>query len=131
MFWFAVGGVGSAGMNTGLLHVFHRIFGWRDFAALALSFFLMTALCFLWNYFVNFRTSDVWHDCLGRYLGSVSVCYALNVLISLSAIKKLGAEGSLARLAIITTVLSFTGGVKFLLYHFWVFPHGKPRAEEA
>ncbi len=123
MVWFVVGGIGSAGANTLFTQFFDHTLHWRTGPSLAVSFGIMTTFFFFWNYFINFRTSVVWKDCLWRYLGSVAVCYGLNLLISFSAIKKLGVEGSLARLAIITVVLSITGGVKFLLYHFWVFPH--------
>jgi len=134
--WFVVGGVGSAGMNTLLTQTFDHTLHWRTGPSLAVSFAIMTAFFFFWNYFINFRTSAIWKDCLWRYLLSVAICYGLNVLISFSAIKKFGAEKSLSRFLIITAVLSVTGGVKFLLYHFWVFPHGanaqsEPRASEA
>ena len=112
-------------MKSLLTQLFDKYFQWRTGPSLAVSFAIMTCFFFVWNYFVNFRTSVVWHDCLWRYLGSVGVCYGLNLLITFTAIKRLGAEGSLHRFLIIAGVLSVTGGVKFLLYHFWVFPHGK------
>ena len=121
--WFVVGGVGSAGMNTLMTQFFDHTLGWRTGPSLSVSFAIMTSFFFFWNYFINFRISAVWRDCLWRYLLSVAVCYGLNVLISFSAIKKFGAEKSLQRFFIIAAVLSITGGVKFLLYHFWVFPH--------
>ncbi|MEA3186393.1 MAG: hypothetical protein QOD99_223 [Chthoniobacter sp.] len=126
MLWFVVGGVGSAGMNTLLTQFFDHQLRWRTGPSLAVSFAIMTVFFFLWNYFINFRTSVNWHECLWRYLGSVAVCYGINLLISFSAIKRFGAEKSWQRFLIIAGVLSITGGVKFLLYHFWVFPHGKP-----
>lgn len=128
MIWFVVGGVGSAGMNTVLTQLFDHFLHWRTGPSLAASFAIMTVFFFGWNYFINFRTSVVWHDCIWRYLGSVAVCYGLNLLIAFSAIKRLGAEKSLSRFLIIASVLSITGGVKFLLYHFWVFPHGRAGA---
>lgn len=124
MIWFVVGGAGSAGMNTLLTQTFDHTLHWRTGPSLAVSFGIMTVFFFFWNYFINFRTSAVWKDCLWRYLLAVAICYGLNVLISFSAIKKFGAEKSFSRFLIITAVLSVTGGVKFLLYHFWVFPHG-------
>lgn len=128
LLWFVVGGAGSAGMNTLFTQFFDQYLGWRTGPSLAVSFAIMVVFFFAWNYYVNFRTSVVWHNCLPRYLGCVAVCYALNLLITFSAIKRLGAEKSLERFFIIAIVFSLTGGVKFLLYHFWVFPHGRPPA---
>src|SRR5438094_500773 len=82
--FFVLGGVFSSLLNTSLLKLFRDYFGWPAAAAFALSVFLVTCVLFLWSYFVNFRTSRVWHNCLHRYLTCVAICYALNYCIGLS-----------------------------------------------
>ena len=56
----------------------------------------------------------------------------MTYLIGLCGLKKFGSTGLVGFLVIIT-VQSFTGGIKFLLYHFWVFPHadGPPSAGDS
>ena len=45
---------------------------------------------FLWSYFVNFRTSRVWQNCLGRYLACVVLACLMNYAIGLFGLKQYG-----------------------------------------
>lgn len=122
VFFFAIGGAFSALLNTSAYRLLHDMLGLPPAAAYAISLLFITTVLFMWSYFVNFRTAQAWNDCIGRYLTCVALCYAINYFIGLSGIKKWG-HGFWTTFLVIGLVQSMTGCVKFLLYHFWVFPH--------
>jgi putative flippase GtrA len=123
--FFVLGGVGSAAVNSTILNVTKDHWGWPYVAGYAFSASSTAAIFFLWSYFVNFRTSRVWKNCLGRYLCCFLLALLINYIIGLLGLKQFGST-KLLRFCVIVTVQSFTGGIKFLLYHFWVFPHADP-----
>ncbi|HEX4086766.1 MAG TPA: GtrA family protein [Chthoniobacteraceae bacterium] len=129
--FFVLGGVGSTLINSSLLELAKDRWAWPYAAGYAFSTASTAVIFFLWSYFVNFRTSRVWRNCLGRYLCCVIAAQLLNYLIGLCGLRQFGST-HLMRILVIGVVQSFTGGIKFLLYHFWVFPHAEqPRGAEA
>lgn len=124
VFWFGVGGGFSSGLNTGVMRLLCDGLHWPKAAALGVSIPVTAVVFFLWSYFINFRTSQVWKDCLHRYLACVVACQLTNYLVSLTCIRIWGTNWT--KIYFINVgVMSITGGIKFLLYHFWVFPHGR------
>jgi len=120
--FFVLGGVGSTSLNKSILAATQHFWGWPVAAGFAFSAASTAAVFFLWSYFINFRTSKVWKNCLGRYITCFLLALLMTYLIGLCGLKKFGSTGLVGFLVIIT-VQSFTGGIKFLLYHFWVFPY--------
>jgi hypothetical protein len=125
--FFVLGGFGSAFTNFLILTVAKRFLHWHDNAAYALSAGSTAVVFFLWSYFINFRTSLVWKNCIGRYLICFLLALLMNYLIGVTGLKHYGST-RLLQLLVIFTVQSFTGGIKFLLYHFWVFPYAEAPA---
>ena len=120
--FFVLGGVGSTTINSSILDATKTFWGWPYVLGYAFSAASTALIFFLWSYFVNFRTSRVWKNCLGRYLACVLLALLMNYLIGICGLKHFGTT-RLARFLVIGVVQSFTGGIKFLLYHFWVFPY--------
>ena len=95
-----------------------------------------TVFFFIWNYSLNFRTEVRKRDALPRYILAVVCMWALSSTL-LAFLKNhdfhrsLSLFGSPLDLDIITTQ-AVLGGLKFLLYHFWVFPPARhaPPAQE-
>ena len=122
IFWFGVGGGISVALNWTIFYLTGKLWHWPDAASYALSLTVVTIVFSLWNYFINFRTSAGWRECLVRYLAAIALCYAVNYSITLTGFKHLAASGWM-KYAIIAVVQIGTSGLKFLLYHFWVYPH--------
>jgi len=127
--FFVLGGVGSTLLNKNILAATSHFWGWPLMAGYAFSAASTAFVFFLWSYFVNFRTSRVWKNCLGRYLACVLLALLMNYLIGVCGLKRFGSAGLIGYL-VIGCVQSFTGGIKFLLYHFWVFPHADAPQKE-
>jgi len=134
MGFFVLGGVLSSTLNWTILNAAMHFFKWSYAQGYACSAASTAVVLFLWSYYINFRTSRVWKNCLGRYLVCWAAALLLNYLIGVSGLKHFGSS-RLLQLLVIGVVQSFTGGIKFVLYHFWVFPHAdapeKPPAEVA
>ena len=122
--FFVLGGVGSTAVNSTILNLAMHHLAWKYPAAYALSAGSTAVIFFLWSYFVNFRTSLVWKNCIGRYLACFLLALLFNYIIGVTGLKHYGSS-NLMRILVIGVVQSFTGGVKFLLYHFWVFPYAE------
>ena len=121
LFWFAVGGGLSVGINASIFFLIRDRLGWPESGALAVSLVVVTTVFAVWNYRVNFRTSRDWRECLARYLAAVALCFALNYAIGLTGIKQLG--GTRMRVFLVLfTVQILVSGLKFVLYHHWVYP---------
>ena len=120
--FFVIGGVGSTTLNSSILNLPKHYWGWPYVLGYAFSAASTALVFFLWSYFINFRTSRVWKNCLGRYIACVLLALLMNYLIGIFGLKRFGST-NLARFLVILVVQSFTGGLKFLLYHFWVFPY--------
>jgi hypothetical protein len=127
--FFLLGGVGSTLLNKNILAATQHFWGWPVVAGYAFSAASTAVVFFLWSYFINFRTSRVWKNCLGRYIACVLLALLMNYLIGVCGLKRFGSAGLIGYL-VIGCVQSFTGGIKFLLYHFWVFPYADAPAKE-
>lgn len=121
LFWFATGGGFSVLLNLGPFHWLTTSAGLSRPAALGLSLTLVTVLFGFWNYRVNFRTQQGWAACVPRYLAALGFCSLLTYGISLAGIHQLGLVSPWDRALIGATQVGVSG-IKFLLYHFWVYP---------
>ena len=97
----------------------------------ACSIGVSTTLFFLWNYFVNFRTDARKRDALARYITAVACMWLLSSG-TLTALKHFNAQMhfSLGRFPLDLDIVAtqfFLSGLKFSLYHFWVFPLPKAK----
>ncbi|MCE9609493.1 MAG: GtrA family protein [Chthoniobacter sp.] len=100
-----------------------------DFSTLAVSACSIgtgAAFFFVWNYFINFRGDTRKRDALPRYLVAVLLMSALSAGL-LTLLKQHDAHMAFAvgrfplDLDIVATQF-FLAGLKFFLYHKWVFP---------
>ena len=87
---------------------------------------------FLWNYFINFRTDSRKRDALRRYLIAVVCMWALSSGL-LYLLKQFDARMafSLGKFPLDLDIVAtqfFLSGLKFFLYHKWVFPLPKSPA---
>ena len=121
LFWFGVGGGLSVAINWSIYYIFEGRLGWTKSAALAVSLGVVTTVFAIWNYRINFRTDRGFQECLARYLIAIAFCFALNYGIALTGIKQFGTS-RLLEYGIIAVVQVVVSGVKFLLYHQWVYP---------
>ena len=127
LFWFIAG----AGVNYMLIAT---PFKWLKlhttmptWAMAACSMAVSACFFFLWNYFINFRTRRGFRECQTRYLIAVGFCYLLTYSLAMTGIKHWGSSNALTY-AIVAACQIGVAGVKFLLYHFWVYP---PEAAES
>ena len=121
LFWFGVGGAMSVAINWTIYYVFAGRLGWPKGQAFAVSLGVVTLVFAIWNYRINFRTDHGFRECLARYLVAIAFCFALNYGITLSGIKHFGTTKVL-EYGIIAVVQVLVSGVKFVLYHRWVYP---------
>jgi hypothetical protein len=125
-FWFLAG----AGVNYLLISI---PFKWlKAHTGLAIweisgcSMAVSTTFFFVWNYFINFRTDARKRDALPRYIGAVALMWLLSSG-TLTTLKYFDFHFALSigrfplDLDIIATQF-FLSGLKFFLYHKWVFP---------
>ena len=100
--------------------------GLPDFAISVCSLSVGASFFFVWNYFINFRGDSRKRDALPRYLGAVLLMSALStglltVLKQHNAHMAFSVVGFALDLDIVATQF-FLAGLKFSLYHKWVFP---------
>jgi putative flippase GtrA len=104
-------------------------------AVSACSLGVSTSFFFLWNYFINFRTHSRKRDAFARYVGAVACMWALSTT-TLTLLKHFNAGMSFhfgrvpLDLDIVATQF-FLSGLKFCLYHLWVFPLPKGAPADA
>ena len=131
-FWFIAG----SGVNYLLIAI---PFKWLQahtalslWAVAACSMAVSTSFFFVWNYFVNFRTDVRKRDALPRYVLAVGIMWSLSST-TLGFLKHHDFHHALSLghfpldLDIIATQF-FLSGLKFFLYHKWVFPLPKTPA---
>ena len=92
-----------------------------------------TSVFFVWNYFFNFRTDSRKRDALVRYLLAVGLMWLLSsTLLGWLKHQNFNWHVDIGRfqldLDIVATQFALSG-LKFLLYHKWVFPLPKPNAQ--
>lgn len=123
LFWFGVGGVISVALNAIPFRWMSVGLQWPEPVCYAISLLLVTVIFAIWNYYINFRTTRGLGECTTRYLICIGVCLGINYGLVVPAMK---VWGELAQgwgwLLIIATVQVGMGGVKFFIYHFWVYP---------
>ena len=95
-------------------------------AVAACSLGVSTTFFFGWNYFINFRTDARKRDALRRYLTAV-VCMWLLSSVTLTILKHFDARMAfnIGRFPLDLDIVAtqfFLSGLKFFLYHKWVFP---------
>jgi putative flippase GtrA len=99
-------------------------------AAVPCSMAVSVTFFFLWNYFINFRTDSRKRDALRRYLIAVGCMWLLSSGL-LILLKQFDARMafSLGKFPLDLDIVAtqfFLSGLKFFLYHKWVFPLPKP-----
>jgi len=124
--WFVTGGLISSSLNIGTFWLLETKAGLPHQAAYAGSLTLTTTVLSLWNYHVNFRTKSGFRECLVRYV--IAVC--LLALTNYSIVTPLMTAWKSYRYLLILLVQAPIGVFKFLLYHFWVYPHRDGTPEE-
>ena len=126
IFWFIAG----ASLNYALIKApftylqHHTAFPvWAiSICSLAVS----SSFFFLWNYFINFRTDSRRRDALARYIVAVIAMLLLSS-VTLTLLKTFNFHMALTLgkfpidLDIVATQF-FLSGLKFFVYHRWVFP---------
>lgn len=126
LFWFLAG----AGLNYLLIATpFKYLKTHTDlpiWAIAACSLGVSSTFFFLWNYFINFRTDSRKRDALWRYLSAVAAMWLLSSA-TLTLLKHIDVQMhfSLGRFPLDLDVVGtqfFLSGLKFVLYHLWVFP---------
>ena len=127
IFWYGVAGVVTIALNPALFRLFHHTLGWSNYAAYAVSLTLVNVLQFIWSYFVGFRTSERW-TVAARRQGTVFV--AANVL-NYALVVALQAVFPAWKEAVIVAVQVAVAAVKFVVYHYWVYPDRPASAERA
>lgn len=126
LFWFIAG----AGVNYLLISTPFKWLEAHTQLPMALktgaSLALSTTVFFFWNYFVNFRTDSRKRDALARYLGAVALMFTLSWAL-LTGLKHVNFHMAfrLGRFPLDLDIIAtqfFLAGLKFFLYHKWVFP---------
>lgn len=125
VFWFGVGGGLSVVLNIGPFHWMQKHTSLSHGASLAISLTCVTIIFSIWNYFLNFRTQRGFRECQVRYLTAVAFCYLLTYSIALTGIKHWAGGNQWFADAIVAATQIAVSGVKFLLYHRWVYPHAE------
>lgn len=123
IFWFVLGSPLSFGINWTIFYIASHRLGLSKAVALGISMTVMTVVFSIWNFFVNFRTTRNWSECLPRYMAALGLCSAVNYSLSLTGIVQLAHGSKLLESAVMAGSTFIVSGVKFLLYHFWVYPH--------
>jgi hypothetical protein len=126
LFWFMAG----AGVNYLLIATpFHWLKNHTSLPTWVIagcSMGVSAAFFFLWNYFINFRTHVRKRDALPRYLAAVICMWALSsTLLTLLKYKDWHFSFAVGHFPLDLDVVAtqfFLSGLKFLLYHKWVFP---------
>lgn len=121
LLWFTVGGLISVALNYAVYFAAYHQLHWPRGLALGISVAVVTAVFSLWNYFINFRTARRFHQSTARYLGVVALGYVLNYAIALTGLAHFGKTKAL-EFAVLAAVQVLVAGLKFLLYHAWVYP---------
>jgi hypothetical protein len=129
MFWF---GVGAGGKYFLILIPFNYLKAHTSLSTIVISgasLAVSTTFFFFWNYFLNFRTDSGTGEALARYLAAASFMWLISTL-TLSFFKALNlcSGFKIGTYPVDIDIISLQvclSGVKFLLYHKWVFPAEK------
>lgn len=95
-------------------------------ALAACSVGVATTFFFFWNYFINFRSDSRKRDALPRYIAAVACMLVLSsAMLTLLKSFDWHFKFAVARHSLDLDVVAtqfFLAGLKFFLYHKWVFP---------
>lgn len=133
IFWFLAGSVVNYLLISTPFHWLRAHTAWPTWAISACSLGLSSSIFFVWNYKLNFRTASRKRDALGRYGVAVIGMWALSS-VTLTTLKSFNAHLSFAiashalDLDVVATQF-FLAGLKFCLYHLWVFPPAKTHSD--
>ena len=98
----------------------------------ACSMAVSTTFFFAWNYFINFRTDARKRDALPRYILAVACMWLLSsTLLTLLKEHDFHHAFAIGRFPLDLDIVAtqfFLSGLKFFLYHKWVFPVPKQSA---
>ena len=118
IFWYGVAAIVTLSLNPALFTLFHKVLGWVEYLALAASLTLVGILQFIWSYYVGFRTEDHWTASARRQgatlVGALLLSYVLGLLL-LPVFPQW-------QKSVLVAVQVFIAGVKFVVYHYWVYP---------
>ena len=125
-FWFVAG----SGVNYLLIATPFKWLkvhtGLSTLAIAGCSMGVSATFFFLWNYFINFRTHARKRDALPRYICAVACMWALSSgLLALLKHDNFHLSFSIGHFPLDLDVVAtqfFLSGLKFFLYHKWVFP---------
>jgi hypothetical protein len=115
---FVAGGALSYGLNLGAFLLLHERLAADHDVAYAISLTLVTGVNFAWSYVVNFRTDATIRSCLPRYAATLLSCFVLNYALAQAGF----AAWPDREKSVILGALVAAAGVKFVVYHLWVFP---------
>ncbi len=132
-FWFLAG----SGVNYLLIST---PFKWlkahtelSDWAIAGCSMAVSTAVFFVWNYFINFRTDTRKRDALPRYILAVGCMWLLSsTTLGLLKHHNFRLAFNVGHFPLDLDIIAtqfFLSGLKFFLYHKWVFPLPKQTAD--
>ena len=127
IFWYGVAGVVTLSLNPALFTLFHEVFGWVEFVALGVSLALVAVLQFIWSYFVGFRTQDHWTVSARRQGLTLAAAFLLSYVLGLMLLPVFPRFQK----SVLVAVQIFVAAVKFVVYHYWVYPDraATPRVE--
>lgn len=118
IFWYGVAGVVTLALNPALFTLFHNVFGWVQYLALGASLTLVGVLQFVWSYHVGFRTQDHWTTSARRQGATLLAAFLLSYALGLLLLPLF----PLFEKTVLVAVQVFVAGVKFVVYHYWVYP---------
>jgi putative flippase GtrA len=126
VFWFFAGAAVNYLLIATPFQWLTKHTGLPVWAKSASSIGVSASFFFAWNYFINFRTHARKRDALPRYIAAVVCMWAVSSAI-LTTLKHFDAHLSLNiwRFPLDLDVLLtqfLPSGLKFFLYHKWVFP---------
>ncbi|MCE9609050.1 MAG: hypothetical protein K8R23_02365 [Chthoniobacter sp.] len=116
--WYGVAAVVTIPLNPALFALFHDVLGWVNYAAYAVSLTLVNVLQFLWSFFIGFRTHESWTTSARRQ----GVALVVFNLLNYALVIVLQAVFPMFEKAIIVGVQVAVAIVKFVVYHYWVYP---------
>lgn len=124
--WYLAGGFVNYGINAPLYALLYYRAQLPHGVAYLISLACAMAALFVWNYKLNFRTQRTWQGALPRYLAVQGVIFILNYsIVFVLHHFDLGVWW----LNILFAQFVPTG-LKFLLYHKWVFPEHPTPGDE-
>lgn len=125
-FWFAVAGIVTICLNPALFMLFHDVLAWNHYVAYGLSLTIVNVLQFFWNYFIGFKSQQSIGNSAKRQLVTFGVANVVNYVLVVA----LQAMLPQWKLYIIVLVQVAVAGLKFIAYHYWVYPERHQRHEK-